>query len=193
MNRQNLTAVTRKVKLPGGGTGKAVRWMNTIPHPSADGPSAGPMAAPNRQLTGIDACLSESDARAHNASAHALRRHGVALTEKQFDAIHTAIQSSSEGSVAVWLTVSAAEEPRRSTSYAGISFTNDDSEVVRSVSIATDDFRGGGDEVNDVADRLANFKGYGFNTELIAANWESTGDEYGQETTGHFCNLRLAN
>ncbi|MET4705963.1 hypothetical protein [Frigoribacterium sp. UYMn621] len=191
-SRGNLVAVTRKVALPNGGIGKATRWMRATPRPSATGPTAGPIVVPPRPLTGVEACLSEPDARAHNASAHALRRHGIALTVTQLGTIRAGIQDSPEGFLSVWLTITSAEEPRHSTDYVGVSFTDDDGEVIRPISIAVDDFRGGGDEVNGVADRLVNFRAYGLKATTLPVDWETSGDEYGQETTGHFCDLRLA-
>ena len=192
MNRQNLTAVTRKVKLPGGGIGKAVRWMKTVPRPSADGPSAGPVAAPNRQLVGVDACLGATDSKAHNASAHALRQHGIALTEAQLEAIKMGIESSEEGSIAVWITLYSTEESRQSNDYVGVSFRGDDDELFRHVSISPDDFREGGDEVNDITDHLSDFGVYGLKTGSVETRWESFENEYERTIVGHMCNLRLA-
>lgn len=201
-NRPGFAPVTRNVRLASGGTGKATRWMRTVPPASA---ATGLAAGPGPALVGAGACLSQTDARMHNWNASALNRHGLALTETQLDAIKAGIQDSPAGFVEAWLTTSSGD-PRAHQSvgsaYEGavesafVTFYGDEGELFSPMSIAEDRLRNppGGDEddVNDFADHLADLRAYGLESETLGIFWESIGGDNGREESGHFCNIRLA-
>lgn len=201
-NRPGFAPVTRKVRLASGGTGKATRWMRTVPPASA---VTGQAAGPGPALVGAGACLSQTDARTHNWNGSALNRHGLALTETQLDAIKAGIQDSPDGFVEAWLTTSSGD-PRAhqsvSSAYEGavesafVAFCGAEGELFSPISIAEDRLRnppgGDWDDVNDFADHLADLRSYGLESETLGIFWESNGGDYGREETGHFCNIRLA-